>query len=97
MGAEHPELAEPLFQRQRLALELDPVLAKNLRPNVGLGRPLYVGVSVLENDLGVPDWKAVPIRDAPPQNEGMVVQPEVVSVDEENLTDLERRGVKALR
>ena len=97
MGVEHADPAEPLFQRQRLALELDPVLAEDLRPNVGLGRPLYVGVPVLEDDLGVPDWKAVLIRDAPPQNEGIVVQPEVVGVDEENLTDLERRGVKALR
>ena len=63
MGVEHANAAEPLFERQGLAFELDPVLAQDLRPHVGLGRHLYVRVPELEDDLGITDRKAVLVRE----------------------------------
>src|SRR5262245_44084440 len=88
VGVEHAGAADPVAQRQRLGLELDLVDAGDLRPHVeGSGR-LEVGVAELEDDLGLAHRKAVLERDAPPQDECVVVEAEVGRVEEDDLADL---------
>ena len=94
---EQPNAAELVLQRQRLALELDLVVAEDLRPNVRLGGDLHVRMAELEDDLGVPGRETVLVGDAAPQDEGVVVEPEVRRVHEEDFADLERRVDELVR
>ena len=98
---EHAHAAQPVLERQGLGLELDAVVAVDVRPHVHLGRRLRVGVAELEDDLGSPDREAVLVGNAAAQDEGVVVEPEVLGVDEQHLADLRaaarRRSLAAKR
>ena len=59
MGEEQSDPAKLLLERQSLTLELDAVITKDMRPNVGLGGYLQIRVSEFEDDLWVSDWEAV--------------------------------------
>ena len=91
MREQQADAAEPILQRQGLGLELDPVVAEDLRPHVRLGGHLHVRVAELEDDLRIAQREAVLVGDASAQDEGVVVEPEVRGVQEEHLADLQRR------
>ena len=85
---QQPVAADLVLQRQRLGLELDAVLAGDLRSHVDRGRGLLVRVAVLEDDLRVAGRKAVDVGDAAAQDERVVVEAEVRRVEEEDLAHL---------
>src|SRR5499427_2150147 len=93
VGVQHADAAELAFEGERLALELDAVVAEDVGPYVGLGRRLQVRVTELEHDLGVADREAVLVADSPAQDEASVVQPEVGRIHEEHFADLNRRAL----
>lgn len=64
-------------------------------PDIGLGGFLQVLVAEFEDDLGVSDRKTV-LRNAPAQNERIVVEAEVRRVHEEDFPDLEGASTKSL-
>src|SRR5688572_14177355 len=71
--------------------------SKDMRPDIRLRARLDVRVPKLEDDLRIPDRKAILIRYTPPQNKSVVVEAEVGCIDEEDFTDLERLLLKTLR
>jgi hypothetical protein len=66
------------------------VIAKDIGPDVGLGRSLQFGMPELEDDLGLADWETVLVRDPAAQNEGVVVEAEVIRVDKQHFADFYR-------
>jgi hypothetical protein len=72
------------------------VIAEYLRPNVGFGGRLDVGVSELEDNLGIPDRKSILVWDPPAQDEGVIIEAEVVRIDEQDLADPQRLLLKSL-
>ena len=87
MREQHPVAPHLIFQRQGLRLELDPVMAGEVRPHVQLGGRLQVRVAELEDDLWVADGEAVFVGDALAQDERVVVELEVGGVQEEHFPD----------
>ena len=59
------------------------------RTSVSAAR-LQVGMPELEDDLGLADGEAVLVGDAAAQNEGVVVEAEVIGIDEQHFADLDR-------
>ena len=59
MGVEQTDSSKLLLQRQGLHLELDAVIAKDIGPDVGLGRSLQFGMPELEDDLGLADGEGL--------------------------------------
>ena len=59
MGVKQTDAAELLFQGQSLDLELNAVVAEDIRPDVGFGRRLQVSTPVLEYDFGLADGEAI--------------------------------------
>ena len=53
VGEQQSDSAELALERQRLTLELDLMIAQDVRPHVRLGRLLHVGMTELEHDLRV--------------------------------------------
>ena len=90
MGVEQADAAQLLLERQGLDLELDAVIAQDVRPHVGFRAHLQVGVPELEDDLGLADGEAVLVGDSAAQNEGVVVQAEVIGINEQHFADLDR-------
>ena len=74
---QHADPAEPVPERKRLRLELDAIVALDLRPDVDLGGRLQVLVAELEDHLRLPGRKTVLVGDAPAQDERVVVEPEI--------------------
>ena len=97
VGVEQTDAAQLLLQRQGLDLELDAVVAEDVRPDVGLGRRLQFGMPELEDDLGLADGEAVLVGDSAAQNEGIVVEAEVIRVNEQHFADLDRLFDEAFR
>ena len=97
VGEEQADATELLLERQGLDLELDAVIAQDVRPHVGFRAHLQVGVPELEDDLGLTDGEAILVGNAAAQNEGVVVQAEVVGINEEHFADLHRLFYKAFR
>ena len=62
--------------------------AADLRPHICFRRGLYVRVAELENDLRIADGKAVLVGNSPSQDQGIVVEPEVLGVDKQDFADL---------
>src|SRR4029077_12257205 len=83
------DAAQLLLQRQRLDLELDTMIAEDIRPDIGLGRGLQFRMPVLEDDLGLADWETVLVGDPAAQNEGVVVEAEVIRVNKEHFADFD--------
>ena len=50
-----------------------------------------------EDDLWLPRWETLRIRNASAQDECVFVQSEVLGIDEQNFPDLERRILEILR
>jgi hypothetical protein len=82
-----PEAAHLIFQRQRLRLEFDPVIAGDVRPHVEFGGLLDVRVAVFENDFRVAGGEAIHVPYTPAQDERMVVEPEVRGIQEHHFPD----------
>ena len=78
-----------------LALELDAMVAEDVGPHIGFRGNLHVRMTELEDDLRIADRKAVFVRNAAAQDECVVVQPEVLGIDEQHFTDLDRLGVES--
>ena len=76
-----------ILERQGLALELDPMVSKNLWTHVCLGCSLNVRVSELEHDLWLARRKPIRIRNTSAQDEGIVVQPKISGIDEKDFTN----------
>ena len=93
---ERPNAADLVLERQRLRLELDPVVTRDLGPDVHVGRLLQIGVAKLEDDLGIADRKPVDVVGPPAQDEGVVVEPKVGRIEEENLPDARLRVPEGL-
>ena len=91
MGVQEADASELALERQGLTLELDDVVAEDLRSYVGLGCLLDVLMTELEHDLRLADRKPVLVPDASAQDEGVIVKAEVRSVDEQDFADLNRR------
>ena len=85
VGEQHPITADLVFQRQGLDLELDPVVAGEAGPYVERSRRLHVRVAELEHDLRVADREVVRVAHAAAQDEGVVVEPEVLGVEKGHL------------
>ena len=83
-----PHAADPLLERHDLELELDLVLAVDVRPYVDrLGR-LHIVAAVLEDDLRIADRESVLVGDAPAHDEGVVVEVEATGIEEQHLAYL---------
>src|SRR5215471_5000595 len=82
---QQPVAADLIFERQRLSLELDFVFAGNIRPHVQVRRLLHIRMPELEDDFRIANGEPVLIRDAPPQDEGIVVETEFLGIEEYNL------------
>ena len=97
MGKEQANPAKLVLEGQGLALELYPIVAKDLGAYVGFRGFLYVRMSELEHDLRLARGKPVCIGNAPAQNERVVVQPEVFGIYEQHFPDLEWCVLELLR
>ena len=86
MREQRAAAADPVLERKCLSLKLDSILAGNLRPHVQLRRLLHFRMPELEDDLRIANWKTVFISDAPSQDEGIVVETEVLGVEEYHLS-----------
>ena len=83
-----PHAANAVLERHDLELELDLVLAVDLRPHVdGLGLR-HVVAAILEDDLGIADREAILEGDAPPADERVVVEVIVAGIEEKHLAYL---------
>jgi hypothetical protein len=80
--------ADPILQRQRLGLELDPVAAGELRADIEVRGGVEIRVPELEHDLRITCREAVFVGNPPPQDESVVVEPEVRRVQEHHLAEL---------
>src|SRR5262244_875417 len=80
VGEQHPVPAHLIFERQRLCLELDSVVAGDIRPDVEVRSCLEVRMAKLENDLRIASRETILIANTPAQYEGMVVEPKVRGV-----------------
>src|ERR1019366_4505873 len=80
--------ANLVLQRQRFGFELDPVLTGDLGTHIHRRGSLLIGMPELEHDFRVAHRKSVHVRDAPAQDERVVVKPEVGSVTESDFPDL---------
>ena len=89
MRKEQPDPAKLVFERQRLALELHPIIANDLGAHIGFGGFLYVRMSELEHYFGLAGREAVCIGDAPAQNERVVVQPGVLGIYKQDFPDFD--------
>src|SRR5215469_6626939 len=96
VGIQNAVAANRVLQRKRLRFELDAVLAGDLRTHVNLRRRSLVRMPELENDLGIANREAIDVRDAPAQDKGVVVQPEVGRVAKDNLPDLRPQASLAI-
>src|SRR6266536_2584149 len=85
---QQPVSTHLILQRQGLRLELDPVITGDVRPHVQVRSLLHVRVAELENDFRFARREAIFVRNAPSQDERMVVEPEVGGVQEEHFPDL---------
>ena len=74
VGVEHAHAARPVLEGKGLGLELDLVDPGDMRAHVQVGGLLHVRVTELEDDLRVAHREAVLIQDAPPQDEGVIVE-----------------------
>jgi hypothetical protein len=94
---QHPVSAHLIFQRQGLRLELDPVVAGDVRTHVQFRGLLHIRVAELEHDFRVARGEAVYVSDAPAQDESMVVESEVSGVEEEDtsMSNYAGAGTKA--
>lgn len=90
LTARAPDPAELIPEWQRLALELHPVISGDLRPDVRFAGGLDVQMAELEDNFLLADREAVLVGHPPPENEGVVVEPEVRGVDKQHLADLDR-------
>ena len=68
-----------------------------MRPYIGRGRYLDIRVPEFEDDLWLPRWETLGIRNASAQDECVFVQSEVLGIDEQNFADLERRVLETFR
>jgi hypothetical protein len=84
--------ANLIFQWQRLCFELDPVIARNVRPDIQFRGFLQIPVAELENDLWVTSGEAVRVANTPPQNECVIVESKISRIPEEHFPDLRLRG-----
>src|SRR6185369_1257393 len=85
VGVEHTEPADLIAQRQGLRLELQLVLAGNVRPDIQFRSLLQIRVPELEDYFRLTHGKAVFVGNAPAQDEGIVVKFVVRSVEENDL------------
>jgi hypothetical protein len=53
VGEKEPITAQLILQRQRFRLELDPVVARKVRPDIDFCRLLLVGMAELEDDFRI--------------------------------------------
>jgi hypothetical protein len=68
-----------------------------MRPYVRLSRYLDIWVPEFENDLWLPRWETLCIRNASAQDECVFAQSEVLGINEQNFPDLERRVLETFR
>src|SRR3954470_13368611 len=73
VGIQRPHAADLALERQRLRLEFDPMVARDLGTDVHVGRLLQVGVAKLEDDLWIADREPVDVVGPLAKNEGVVV------------------------
>lgn len=80
--------AQAVLEGEDLLLELDAVIARNLRSHVERGGGVAVRMAELEDDLRIAHGKAVLVGEAPAQDEGVVVEAEVLRIEEQHLANL---------
>src|ERR1700742_1414906 len=88
MRVEDAISADLVFQRERFGLEFDAVFSGDIWPHIHSSRLLLVRMAVFEDDFRVAYGKAVNVRDSSAENESVVIETEVGSVAEDDLTDL---------
>src|SRR5208283_5514470 len=80
--------ADFVLLRQDLSLELDPIVPGNIRPHIQRRSFLLVSVTELKDHFRIAHGKTVNVGNAPPQDEGVVVEAEVRRVEENDLPDI---------
>ena len=93
---EHAHAAGLVLERKGLRLEFDPVVAGDLRADVHVGTLLQIGMAKLEDDLRIAHREPVDVLGPPAQDEGVVVEPEVGRIEEENFSDARLRLLEGL-
>ena len=88
MRVEDAKATDGSFQRKGFSFELDLVLARDVGPHINFGGGHLVGMAELEDDFRIADRKAVDVSNAPPQNEGVVVEAEVRRIHEDDLANI---------
>src|SRR5215469_12015141 len=71
------------------------MVAEDVGTYIGLRSYLEIGMAKLEDDLRLADREAILVGDATPQNEGVIVEAEVIGVDEDDFAQLHRLRLKA--
>ena len=96
MRVERSNAADLVLEGQHLRLEFDPVVTIDVGTDVHLGRLLQIGVAKLEDDIGIADRKPVDVVGPLAKDEGVVVEPKVGRIEEENFPDARLRILEGL-
>ena len=87
MREEQAVAAKSVLQRQRLGFELDAVITGKVRAYVDFRRLLLIRVTELEHDFRLLRREPVLESNAPAKDEGVVVKPEILRVEEHHLAN----------
>jgi hypothetical protein len=89
--------AEPILEREGLALELDAIVSEDLRPDIGLRGPLHVWIAKLKYNLRVAGGETIGVRNPTPKDEAVVVESEIRRIYEQDFADLDWCAYEWLR